>query len=84
MGILSQVMNTISAILMPSSDGTLHLPLPAAWRHQSIRVKAELEPVTQEAVPKRAKAGLWKDMPGEYWMAADFNAPLEDFREYME
>ena len=38
-------MNTITAIIEPDADGTLHLPLPVAWRHQSIRVKAELEPV---------------------------------------
>jgi hypothetical protein len=38
-------MNTLTAIIEPNADGTLHLPLPAAWRHQCIRVKAELEPV---------------------------------------
>ena len=38
-------MNTITAIIEPDADGTLHLPLPAAWRYQSIRVKAELEPI---------------------------------------
>lgn len=38
-------MNTISAIIEPHEDGTLHLPLPEAWRHRAIRVKAELEPV---------------------------------------
>lgn len=32
----------------------------------------------------RAKAGLWKDLPGKFWMAADFDAPLEDFKDYME
>jgi antitoxin (DNA-binding transcriptional repressor) of toxin-antitoxin stability system len=28
------------------------------------------------------KAGSAKDLP--HWMAPDFDAPLEDFREYME
>jgi antitoxin (DNA-binding transcriptional repressor) of toxin-antitoxin stability system len=28
------------------------------------------------------KAGSAKDTP--HWMAADFDAPLDDFREYME
>lgn len=75
-------MSTITAILEPNEDGTLHLPLPAEWRHQRIKVKAELEPVTTSS--PRAKAGLWKGLPGRYWMASDFDAPLEDFREYME
>jgi len=34
-------LSTITAIIDPSPDGTLHLPLPAEWRHLSIRVKAE-------------------------------------------
>lgn len=75
-------MSTITAILDPNEDGTLHLPLPAEWRHQSIKVRAEMEPVA--ASRPRAKAGLWKGMPGRYWVASDFDAPLEDFREYME
>ncbi len=76
-------MSTIIAILEPDADGTLHLPLPEAWRHCSIQVKAELEPVPGATSPP-ARPGLWKDLPGTYWMAADFDAPLEDFKEYME
>lgn len=74
-------MITITAILEPSADGTLHLPVPEAWRHLSIRVKAELEPAQPEGSP--AKPGLWKDMPGRFWMSADFDEPLEDFKDYM-
>lgn len=74
-------MSTITAILEPSADGTLHLPVPEAWRHLSIRVKAELEPAQPEG--STAKPGLWKDMPGRFWMSADFNEPLEDFKDYM-
>ncbi|MHB1081310.1 MAG: DUF2281 domain-containing protein [Prosthecobacter sp.] len=79
-------MSTITAILMPSADGTLHLPLPAAWRHQSIRVKAELEPVTDAAAQEARqlivtpKAGSLKG----FRMSADFDEPLEDFKEYVE
>jgi hypothetical protein len=74
-------MSTITAILQPDADGTLHLPIPPELRHQAIKVKAELEPV---AAGSRAKAGLWTQMPGQFWIAGDFDAPLEDFREYME
>lgn len=71
-------MSTITAIIEPSADGTLHLPVPAAWRNLSIRVKAELEPVGQ--------AGLkgFGCLRGKISMAADFDAPLEDFRDYAE
>lgn len=75
-------MSTITAILEPNADGTLHLPLPKELRQQRVRVKAELEPAT--AASGRAKAGLWEGLPDRFWMAADFDAPLEDFRDYME
>ena len=41
---------------------------------------AKLVPVSNATRP-RPKAG---SLPGEIWMAADFNAPLADFKEYME
>jgi hypothetical protein len=51
-------MNTIQTTLLPAADGTLHLPVPAAWRHLSIRVKAEMEPVAPADAPtdKRSRA----------------------------
>lgn len=75
-------MSTISAILEADLDGTLHLPLPEELRRGKVKVTANLE----SAEPARTKAisGLWKGMPNRFWMAADFDAPLEDFREYME
>ena len=76
-------MSTITAILEPSADGTLHLPVPEAWRHLSIRVKAELEPVPQE--PKPADPGSLKGfgcLRGRISMAEDFDEPLDDFKEY--
>ncbi len=42
-------MSTITAILEPAADGTLHLPVPAAWRKLSIRIRAELEPAEAPA-----------------------------------
>lgn len=69
-------MSTITAILEPDADGTLHLPLPKEWRNQSIRVRAELEPLTRNT----PRPGCMKG----FWMAPDFDEPLEDFKEYME
>ena len=76
-------MSSISAILEPDADGTLHLPVPAAWRKRSIRVTAELEPV-----PAPSSPGLQNHLKGfgclrgKISMAADFDEPLEDFKDY--
>ena len=51
-------MSTITAIFEPRADGTLHLPVPAAWRSLPIRVKIT--------------------------MAADFDEPLEDFKDLFQ
>ena len=42
-------MSTITAILEPDADGSLHLPLPPELRHGKVRVEAKLE-----AVPPRS------------------------------
>ena len=76
-------MSKITAIFEPSADGTLHLPVPSAWRKLSIRVKAELEPVGQSVKP--ATEGSLKGfgcLRGKISMAADFDEPLEDFKDY--
>ena len=74
-------MSTISAIFEPAADGTLHLPVPAAWRKLSIRVKAELEPVAKPAAEESLKG--FGCLRGKISMAADFDEPLEDFKDYM-
>ena len=54
-------MNTLHAKLLPAADGTLHLPVPDAWRHLNIRVKAEMEPIPASESPdvrRRALAAL--------------------------
>ena len=80
-------MNTLTAIIEPVADGTLHLPLPAARRHQAIRVKAEMERV--EIIPELTHANRTNPfqgfgcLRGKIWMAPDFDEPLEDFKDYM-
>lgn len=80
-------MNLITAVIEPDADGTLHLPLPPAWRHQSIRVRAELEPVEDSAGPE--SAGALKTLKGfgclqgKISMSPDFNEPLDDFKDYL-
>jgi len=38
------------------------------------------EPVTE---PKSGKRCGYGSVKGDYWMADDFNAPLDDFKDYM-
>ena len=77
-------MNTISAIIEPHEDGTLHLPLPMAWRHRAIRVKAKLELV--EATTDQAALGEANplkglgNLRGKISISPDFDEPLEDFK----
>ena len=76
-------MSTITAIIEPAEDGTLHLPVPAAWQKLPIRVKAELEPVM--LLEKSASAESLKGfgcLRGKISMAADFDEPLADFKDY--
>ena len=80
--ICSCLVSTITVILEPHADGTLHLPVPAELRHQAIKVRAELE--AAGPLGTRAKAGLWKGLSNGFWISPDFDGPLEDFREYME
>jgi hypothetical protein len=74
-------MNTINAILVASPDGTLHLPLPAGLQAGTLKVMASVERVPDGHQP--AKPGLWVDLPGGFWIAADFDEPLDDFKEDM-
>jgi hypothetical protein len=80
-------MSTITAILEPEADGTLHLPVPPAWGKTPIRVKAELEPLApavssqEPAVPESLKG--FGCLRGKISMAPDFDEPLEDFKDYM-
>jgi hypothetical protein len=67
-------MSTITAILEPDADGSLHLPLPPELRNGKVKVEAKLEPV--ETSPPHPQFGC---LAGKIWMAPDFDAPMEEF-----
>jgi len=46
--------STITLVLLPDADGTLHLPVPAELRHGKVKVVATLE---SEPAPIPAKPG---------------------------
>ena len=56
-------MSTITAILEPDVDGSLHLPLPVEMRHGKIKVVASLTivpgAVEQMPAPRTASAREW-------------------------
>ena len=74
-------MSIITAILEPDADGTLHLPVPAAWAKQAIRVTAELEPAGGAEQPQPSLKGFGC-LKGRISMSPDFDEPLEDFKDY--
>ena len=49
-------MSTITAILEPDADGTLHLPLPADAPRGKIKVTATLEAQEEDWPERRARA----------------------------
>ena len=69
-------MSTITVILEAASDGTLHLPVPEELRHGKVEVVATLRPAPAERPVLRA--GCLKG----FWIAPDFDAPIEDFKDY--
>ena len=50
-------MSTITAILEPDADGSLHLPLPAEMRRGKIKVVASLTAVSADAALTPGRAG---------------------------
>jgi hypothetical protein len=54
-------MNTITAILEPDADGTLHLPLPPELRHGKVKVEAKLEPAPGGDETSKQPAGTVLD-----------------------
>jgi hypothetical protein len=80
-------MNTINGILEPHADGSLHLPLPEELRQGKVHVTATLQPVASEADAEAKPSAKAAPQPGSlkgFWMAPDFDEPLEEFKEYME
>jgi hypothetical protein len=79
-------MSTITAILEPDADGTLHLPLPEELRRGKVEVTTTLKPAGggfPDSAPSASLKGFGC-LHGKISMSQDFDAPLEDFRDYRE
>jgi len=71
-------MHTIKAIY----DGTNFRPMQPIPVKENYKVVIQfIEPLKKDAVRPPFEYG---SMFGKIWMADDFNAPLDDFKEYME
>ncbi len=75
-------MSTITAILEPDGDGTLHLQVSPEWRHQAIRVNAELELANNPPQAVNHLKGFGA-LRAKISMSPDFDEPLEDFKDYV-
>ena len=53
-------MSTITAILQPDADGSLHLPLPPELREGMVRVEATLEAVVPAPQPAASPLEAFK------------------------
>ena len=71
-------MSTITAILEPEADGSVHLPLPPELRRTPVKVTATLEAAS---LTERPSFGC---LAGKIELRPDFDEPLEDFKDYME
>jgi len=79
-------MSTITAILEPQGDGTLHVPLPEELRHAKVKLVATLValPATEAADESAVSYKGFGALKGKISLSPDFDEPLEDFQEYME
>lgn len=65
-------MSTITAILEPDADGTLHLSLPDEWKSRKVKVVATLE----EAEEAASHAGLIGFMKGKLILITGLGRPV--------
>ncbi len=73
---------------IPIEDAGLHLKeiIESLDPSDELTIVSDGRPI---AVLRRQQRTTWPCQPGtakdtSHWMAADFDAPLDDFREYME
>jgi len=66
-------------------DGANFKPMqPISVEGQHEVIITFVKPLSVEQPPKRPISELRGFLKGKVWMADDFNAPLEELREYME
>ncbi len=76
----------MTAVTLEEAHAKLPELLDSRQPGQELTITAAGQPVAQVKKAERTswpcQAGTPKDR--KFWMAPDFNAPLDDFKEYME
>ena len=80
-------MSAFTAILTPSADGTLHVPIPQGWIQQGVKsvlISADFEPVLDgsKEPERRDEFKGFGCLRGKVSLASDFDEPIADFKEY--
>ena len=77
-------MSICTAIVQPSPDGTVHLPIPEDWKSRAIRVKVEMEPMDAISTPPSVmdEPKGFGCLKGKISMLAGFDDPLDDFAQH--
>jgi hypothetical protein len=76
-------MTVITAEIVIKNDRKIHLELPPDSPLGPATVTLTFQPKTTENQPHNRAAEIYGQGRGQVWMAKDFNAPLDDFAEYM-
>ena len=76
-------MITIEETLVVDAEGHAMLTLPPSVKPGLHRVVVQIEDEVTTVQEKKRVARKAGSLKG-FWMAPDFDAPLEDFREYLE
>ena len=78
-------MSTLTAVFEPDADGTLHLPLPDGMRSGKFKVFAIFTPVVSgDANSQSLPEPGFGCLKGKIHLADDFDAPITDFKDFME
>jgi len=81
--IIHDIQELLKTLPEPLQVEALHYVeyLSSRYANQGLHLSAEANTeLTEEEPKKRGGLGIWK---GKIWMADDFDAPLEEFEEYM-
>ena len=78
-------MSTITKRVTVGRDHRIHFDLdaPAGFPEGEAEAVVDLKPVTPEKKPQNRIREIYGKGKNKSWMADDFNAPLDDFAEYM-
>lgn len=76
-------MSTVVKQVVIPNNRHIHIELPPDVPVGEATVTLTIEPKNSDEMQTNRLGGLFGQGKGEIWMAEDFDAPLEDFKEYM-